>query len=55
MTGIERSDWNSFEAGWVPCENERLLCSLSGTLQIRCDVLPNAIVPMEVHFADTAA
>jgi hypothetical protein len=55
MTGIERSDWNALEAGWVPCEDERLLRSLAGTLQIRYDVLANAIAPMEAHFAGTAA
>ena len=55
MTGIDRSDWRALEAGWVPTNNERLVRSLAGTLQVKYDVLADAIAPFEARFADTAA
>lgn len=55
MTGIDRSQWNALEAGWVPSGNERLLRALAGTLQINYDVLVNAIAPLEAHLAEAAA
>lgn len=55
MTGIDRAQWNAFEAGWVPSGNERLLRALAGTLQLNYDVLVSAIAPLEAHFTETAA
>jgi hypothetical protein len=55
MTGIDRSDWNALEAGWVPNKDERLLRSLAGTLQVDFSALVSAIAPLEGHFAETAA
>jgi hypothetical protein len=54
LTGIERTDWNALEAGWVPQNNERLLRSLAGTLEVNYNLLADSIAPLEAHFANTS-
>jgi len=54
MTGMTRDDWQALEAGWVPTQNERLLRSLAGTLQVSFDSLTRVVEPLVHHFEDTA-
>ena len=51
---MTRDDWQALEAGWVPTQNERLLRSLAGTLQVSFDSLTRVVEPLVHHFEDTA-
>jgi len=52
--GLNLTEWQALEQGWVPTTDDNLLRSIAGALEVKFDDLACAIAPLVAHYAAAA-